>query len=31
VTHLLDNTGASNSAIQNLVNQLNAILAGLGL
>lgn len=31
VTHLLDNTGASNTAIQSLLNQLNAILAGLGL
>jgi hypothetical protein len=31
VTHLLDNTGASNNALQNLVNQLNNLLAGLGL
>jgi len=29
VTHLLDNTGASNNAIQNLVNALNRLLAGL--
>jgi hypothetical protein len=29
VTHLLDNTGASNKAIQNLVNILNGLLGGL--
>jgi hypothetical protein len=31
VTHLLDNTGANGGALQNLINRLNAILAGLGL
>jgi hypothetical protein len=31
VTHLLDNTSASNNALQNLVNRLNALLGGLGL
>jgi hypothetical protein len=29
VTHLLDNTGASGNAIQNLVARLNALLGGL--
>ena len=29
VTHLLDNTGASNNAVQSLVNVLNGVLAGL--
>jgi len=29
VTHLLDNTGASNNALQNLVNRLNALLGAL--
>jgi len=29
VTHLLDGTGASGNAIQNLVNRLNALLGGL--
>jgi hypothetical protein len=29
VTHLLDNTGASNNAVQNLVNILNGLLGGL--
>jgi hypothetical protein len=29
VAHLLDNTGASNNAVQNLVNLLNGLLAGV--